>query len=105
VTRFATVFGEGIAVQESKDAARAGLFFHRLFDRVNIRACCAFEPCGVHAQHYLNAMAMLLRDPEQILSTGDQSRRIFMNLLISSGVCVGSNPTLSATQFSSVSET
>ncbi len=53
---------------EKAVSARSGCFFHRLFDRVNIRVCCAVEPRCVHAQRYLNAMAMLLRDPEQILA-------------------------------------
>ena len=35
---------------------------------MNIRLRCAFEPRGVHAQHHLDAMAVLLRDPEQIFS-------------------------------------
>ena len=49
-------------------SARIGSFIHRFFDRVNIRLRCTVEPRGVHAQHYLDAVSVLLRDPEQILS-------------------------------------
>jgi hypothetical protein len=42
-------------------------FFHRLFDRVNIGIRCAFEPRGVHAQHHLDAMSVLLRDPKALV--------------------------------------
>jgi hypothetical protein len=55
-------------VREFNNAARAWVFFHRIFDRVNVSVSCAFEPRGVHAQHHLDAMSALFRDPEQILS-------------------------------------
>jgi hypothetical protein len=42
--------------------------FHRLFDRVNIGVRCSLEPRGVHAQHYLDAVSVLLRDPEHVFS-------------------------------------
>ena len=32
---------------------------HRLFDHLNIRIRCAFDPRGVHAQHHLDAVAVL----------------------------------------------
>src|SRR5450432_2751399 len=48
--------------------ARRGCYFHRLLGRLNIGLRCAFEPRDVHAQHRLDAMAVLLRDPQQILS-------------------------------------
>jgi CheY-like chemotaxis protein len=48
--------------------ARRGCYVHRLFDRLNIGLRCAFEPRGVHAQHHLDAMSVLLCDPQQILS-------------------------------------
>jgi hypothetical protein len=44
-----------------------GSSFHRFFDRVNIGVCCSVEPRSVHAQHHLHTMAVLLRDPQQIL--------------------------------------
>jgi hypothetical protein len=39
-----------------------------LFDRLNIGFRGSIKPRGVHAQHHLDAMSVLLRDPEQILS-------------------------------------
>jgi hypothetical protein len=39
-----------------------------LFDCLNIRVCCTLEPRGVHAQHHLDTVSVLLGDPEQILS-------------------------------------
>ena len=47
---------------------RRGSFFDRLLDRVNVGFRCSLEPRGVHAQHHLDAVPVLLRDPEQILS-------------------------------------
>ena len=35
---------------------------------MNIRFRCAFEPRGVHAQHHLDAVSVLLRDPKRILA-------------------------------------
>jgi hypothetical protein len=37
--------------------------FHRFLDRVNVGIRCAVEPRGVHAQHDLDAVSVLLRDP------------------------------------------
>jgi hypothetical protein len=57
---------------------RDGSSFHRLFDRLNIRCRCAVEPRGVHAQRDLDAVSVLLRDPEQILSEHELPRHLGM---------------------------
>jgi hypothetical protein len=78
VTRFDTAFTAEIAVRESKNVARTtGVFSIAFFDRVNIRFRCAFEPRGVHAQHYLDAVSVLLRDPEMVaLADGERLRAL-----------------------------
>jgi hypothetical protein len=87
VTRFDTVFTAEIAVRESNNAARAsGLFFHRFFDRVNIRVSCGLEPRGVHAQHYLDAVSakVLLDEAANLFLSGElkTARVILRDLLI-----------------------
>jgi hypothetical protein len=54
--------------------AHDGSSLHRLFDRVNVDIRCAVEPRGVHAQHHLDTVSVLLRDPQQILSQHERQR-------------------------------
>ena len=51
----------------NRDAC-SGSFFHRLFDGVNVGFRRPLQPRGVHAQHHLDAVTVLLRNPEQVRS-------------------------------------